>query len=179
MDKEPHWYALHTFNGYEAVAENNLKKLITKYNLQERIFEIYVPKENKIVERKDKNGNVIKKAIVEERSMPTYLFVKMIYGDDIWHTITRTRGITGFVGPKGRPLPLSEKDVKNLKLERKLNPNIKIAKDDVVEILTGMLTGQTAKVVSVDETARTISVNVVMFGRNNKIEIGLDDVRLI
>ena len=104
--EEAKWYVLHTFSGYENVAKENLEIVTQKYNLQERIFDIVIPMED-VVE--DKNG---KKKIVSRKVMPGYIIVKMIYGDDIWHAVTRTRGITGFVGPKGRPLPMLKKFIK-------------------------------------------------------------------
>ena len=96
--EEAKWYVLHTFSGYENVAKENLETVIEKYNLKDRIFDVIIPMEDVIEE---KNG---KKKLIQRKIMPCYLLVKMIYGDDIWHNITRTRGITGFVGPKGRPL---------------------------------------------------------------------------
>ena len=115
MDADAKWYVLHTFSNYEAVAKDNLEKVVKKEGLEGRIFEIFIPQEDIVVEKRGA------KVLVPNKTMPSYLFVKMIYGDDIWHTVTRTNGITGFVGPKGRPLPLSEKEVNDMKLERKIN----------------------------------------------------------
>ena len=109
---EPKWYVLHTFSGYENVAKENLENVVEKFNLQDRIFDIVIPEEDVIEE---KNG---KKKLVTRKSMPCYIFVKMIYGDDLWHNVTRTRGITGFVGPKGRPLALTEDEVIKNRLEK-------------------------------------------------------------
>jgi transcriptional antiterminator NusG len=174
MDTEARWYVLHTFNGYEAVAEDNLKTVVKKYNLQDRILEIFIPKEDTVVEKKDG-----KKVIVENKTMPTYIFVKMVYGDDIWHTITRTRGITGFVGPKGRPLPLNSADVIKMKLERKVNINVKLEKDDTIQIIDGPLLGQTARVTDVDSAGSKVTVIVTMFGRNNKVDLHTTQVKKI
>ncbi|MDR1917530.1 MAG: KOW motif-containing protein [Christensenellaceae bacterium] len=173
MDTEAHWYVLHTFNGYEAVAEDNLKKVIEKYKLQDRILEIFIPKEEALVERKDK------KVMVEMKTMPTYIFIKMIYGDDLWHTITRTRGITGFVGPKGRPLPLTNTDVIKMKLEKKVNVTTKIEKDDLVQVIDGPLAGQTAKVTDADAVNSKVTVIVTMFGRSNKVDLHISQVKKI
>jgi transcriptional antiterminator NusG len=173
MDTEARWYVLHTFNGYEAVAEDNLKKVIEKYKLQDRVSEIFIPKEDVIVERKDK------KVIVETKTMPTYIFIKMVYGDDLWHNITRTRGITGFVGPKGRPLPLTNADVIKMKLERKINTNLKLDRDDTVQVIDGPLAGQTARVTDVDAESNKVTVVVTMFGRNNKVDLHTSQVKKI
>lgn len=174
MDTEARWYVLHTFNGYETVAEDNLKKVVEKYNLQNRVLEIYIPTEDVMTEKKDGT-----KVITTHYSMPTYIFVKMIYGDDIWHTITRTRGITGFVGPKGRPLPLSNNDVMKMKLERRLNAKVAFEVDDVVQVIEGPLAGQTAKITEVDPANHQVTVVVNMFGRNNKVTLHTSQVKAI
>lgn len=172
LDTEARWYVLHTFNGYETVAEDNLKKVVEKYHLENRVLEIFIPTEDVMTEKKDGT-----KVINTQRSMPTYIFVKMIYGDDIWHTITRTRGITGFVGPKGRPLPLSNADVMKMKLERKLNTKVAFEVDDVVQIIDGPLMGQTARVTEVDAANHKVTVMVDMFGRTNKVELHTSQIK--
>lgn len=173
-DSEARWYVLHTFNGYETVAEDNLKKVIEKYHLEDRVLEVFIPTEDIMTEKKDGT-----KVIKTQHSMPTYIFVKMIYGDDIWHTITRTRGITGFVGPKGRPLPLSNADVMKMRLERKLNTKVSFEVDDVVTIIDGPLMGQTAKITAVDAANHKLTVVVNMFGRSNKVELHTSQVKAI
>ena len=171
MDSEARWYVLHTFSGYEAVAEDNLKKVIEKYNLQNRVFEIFIPTEDTIVEKRDK------KILVAMKTMPSYIFIKMIYGDDLWHTITRTRGITGFVGPKGRPLPLSSKEVIDMKLERRINVSVKLEVKDTIQIVDGPLAGQTAVVDKVDAGASKCTATVSMFGRPTSVELYLTQVK--
>jgi len=171
METEARWYVLHTFSGYEAVAEDNLKKVIEKYELQDRVLEIFIPTEDTVVEKRDK------KVIVAMKTMPSYIFIKMIYGDDLWHTITRTRGITGFVGPKGRPLPLTSKEVLDMKLERRINLNVKLEKGDTIQIVDGPLAGQTAVTTSVDEGASKCTAEVTMFGRSTSVELYLNQVK--
>ena len=167
------WYALHTFSGYENVAKENLEIVKDKYNLQERIFDIVYPMED-VVE--DKNG---KKKIVSRKVMPGYIFVKMIYGDDIWHAVTRTRGITGFVGPKGRPLPLTAEEIHKMRLEKNTVVDITIAENDKVEVLEGALNGFIGTVLSVDINNAKCKVMVEMFGRDTPVELGLEQVRRI
>ena len=106
---EPRWYVLHTFTGYENMAVDNLNKCIIKNNLQDYIMEVKVPMETVIEE--DKNG---KKKAVERKLFPCYILIKMRYTDSLWHTIVNSRGVTGFVGPQGRPLPLTDEEVKDL-----------------------------------------------------------------
>lgn len=167
------WYVLHTFSGYENVAKENLEIVKDKYNLQERIFDIVIPMED-VVE--DKNG---KKKIVSRKVMPGYIMVKMIYGDDIWHAVTRTRGITGFVGPKGRPLHLTEDEIRKMRLEKNTVVDISITENDKVEVLDGALNGFVGTVISVDRENAKCRVMVEMFGRDTPVDLNLDQIRKV
>ena len=171
-DSEAKWYVLHVFNGYEHVAQENLERVAEKFNLQDRIFEIVIPMEEVLEE---KNG---KKQIVEKKIMPSYILVKMIYGDDIWHTITGTRGITGFVGPKGRPLPLTEKEIVNMRLEKQ-EADLSIKKGDQVEVIEGSFNGYTGTVINSDIENEKCKVKVEMFGREVEVDFNLDQIRKI
>lgn len=169
---QPRWYALHTFSGYENVAKENLETVITKFGLQDRIFDIIIPMESVVEE---KNG---KKKLVERKSMPCYIFVKMIYGDDLWHNVTRTRGITGFVGPNGRPLPLTEEEVRKNKLEKiKVEVDLKVG--DKVEVIDGPLEGTIGTVQSVNPETSIATVIVEMFGREAPVELDYTQMRRI
>ena len=167
------WYVLHTFSGYENVAKENLEIVKDKYNLQERIFDIVIPMED-VVE--DKNG---KKKIVSRKVMPGYIMVKMVYGDDIWHAVTRTRGITGFVGPKGRPLHLTEEEIRKMRLEKNTVVDTSITENDKVEVLDGALNGFVGTVISVDRENAKCKVMVEMFGRDTPVDLNLDQIRKV
>ncbi len=171
--KEAKWYVLHTFSGYENVAKENLEIVIDKYNLQERIFDIVIPMED-VVEEKDG-----KRKVVSRKLMPGYIYVKMIYGDDIWHAVTRTRGITGFAGPKGRPLSLTEDETLRMHLEKVTVINVDLAENDKVEVLDGPLNGFVGTVVGIDTQANKCRVIVEMFGREAPVDLGLDKVKKI
>jgi len=171
MDEEARWYVLHTFSGYESVAEDNLKKVVEKFRLGDRILEIFIPTEDTIVEKRDK------KVLVPSKTMPSYIFIKMVYGDDLWHTITRTRGITGFVGPKGRPLPLSNKEVIAMRLERKPNLNVKVEVGDIVTVVEGPLSGQSATITAIDSATGKLAATVNMFGRPTPVDLYLQQVK--
>lgn len=172
-NEEAKWYVLHTFSGYENVAKENLEIVKEKYNLQHRIFDIVIPMED-VVE--DKNG---KKKIVSRKVMPGYIMVKMIYGDDIWHAVTRTRGITGFVGPKGRPLHLTDEEIRKMHLEKNTVIDITITENDKVEVLEGALNGFIGTVISVDTENAKCKVMVEMFGRETPVDLTLEQVRKI
>ncbi|MGN1227033.1 MAG: transcription termination/antitermination protein NusG [Christensenellales bacterium] len=171
MENEAKWYVLHTFSGYENVAKENLKLVIENFNLHDRIFDIVIPTENVIEE---KNG---KKQIVNRKILPSYIFIKMIYGDDIWHAITRTRGVTGFAGPKGRPLPLTEAEIQKMHLEIPKVSSIDVG--DKVEIVNGALEGSFGVVTEVDMPNEKIKVNVDMFGREAEVEINFGEFKKV
>lgn len=166
------WYVLHTFSGYENVAKDNLETVVEKFNLQDRIFDIVIPMEDVVEE---KNG---KKKLVQRKAMPCYILVKMKYADDLWHNVTRTRGITGFVGPKGRPLALTEDEVVKLRLE-KITIDVDLQEGDRVEIIEGALDGMVGQIKSINLETGIASVNVEMFGRETSVDLNLSQLRKI
>ncbi len=166
------WYVLHTFSGYENVAKDNLETVVEKFNLQDRIFDIVIPMEDVVEE---KNG---KKKLVQRKAMPCYILVKMKYADDLWHNVTRTRGITGFVGPKGRPLALTEDEVVKLRLE-KITVDVDLQEGDRVEIIEGALDGMVGQIKSINLETGIASVNVEMFGRETSVDLNLSQLRKI
>ncbi len=170
------WYVLHTFSGYENVAKENLETVVEKFNLQDRIFDIVIPMEEV---PEEKNG---KKKFVQRKTMPCYIFVKMKYADDIWHNVIRTRGITGFAGPKGRPLALTDEEVRKLGIdgqETTANIDIDFQAGDQVEIINGPMYGKIGSVISANVGDGTISVSVEMFGRDTQVEVKLSQIRKV
>lgn len=170
---EIRWYVIHTYSGYESMVKDSLEKLIENNNLQERIFEIQIPTEETLEEKA--NG---KKKVVERKKFPCYVFLKMNYSNDLWYLITNTRGVTGFVGPEGRPLPLTEEEVARIGLERlALEKPAEIG--DEIQIISGPLESFTGKVVAINETNQKIKVNVEMFGRNTDVEVDFVQVKKV
>lgn len=171
IDTEPKWYVLHTFSGYENIAKDNLEQVVDKYNLHERIFDIVIPMEDVLEEKRGK------KVLVPRKMMPGYIIVKMIYGDDIWHAVTRTQYITGFVGPKGRPVCITEDEVARLGLG-KVSVDIDVNPGDLVEIVDGPLASFVGKVKSVDKDNLKLIAVVEMFGREQDVELAFVQVRV-
>ncbi len=170
---EPKWYVLHTFTGYEAMAVDNLNKCVIKNNLQDYILEVKIPMETVIEE--DKNG---KKKAVERKLFPCYILIKMRYTDSLWHTIVNSRGVTGFVGPQGRPLPLTDEEVKKMKLEP-IVVDIKVEAGQKVKMTDGALNGFVGTVMSVDENEQKCRVEVEMFGRPTPIDVDFSQIEVI
>lgn len=171
--EEAKWYVIHTYSGYEAMVKDSLEKLIENNNLQENIFEIQIPTEETLEEKA--NG---KKKIVERKKFPCYVFLKMIYSNDIWFLVTNTRGVTGFVGPQGRPLPLTDEEVIRMGLI-KVAINADFSVGDEVQIVSGPLESFSGKIVSLNETTQKAMVNVSMFGRATDVEVTFVQIKKI
>jgi transcription termination/antitermination protein NusG len=172
VNNEAKWYVLHTFTGYENVAKQNLEIVRDNFNLQNRIFDIVIPMEDVVEEKKG-----IKK-IVSKKILPSYILIKMIYGDDIWHAITRTRGVTGFVGPKGRPLALNEDEIQKMHLE-KIECTDPLAPNDKIEVVDGPLTSMVGTIIEVDEENKRVKANVEMFGRETVVDLTYAQIKKI
>ena len=169
------WYVIHTYSGYEALVEEGLKKLIENNNLGDTIFEIRIPEEETIEE---KNG---KKKVVKRKKFPCYVFLKMIYDNDLWFLITNTRGVTGFVGPQGRPLPLSDEEAIRMGLPVGDGSPIEVdfVVGDGVQILSGALESFCGRVVALNDGTQKAMVNVEMFGRNTDVEVDYTQLKKI
>ena len=150
------WYVIHTYSGYEAMVKDSLEKLIENNNLQENIFEIKIPTEETLEEKA--NG---KKKLVERKKFPCYVFLKMIYSNDIWYLVTNTRGVTGFVGPQGRPLPLTETEVARMGLEE-VALNVDFGLGDIVQVVSGPIESFSGVVVELNESTQKVKVNMFL-----------------
>ena len=173
MSEQARWYVIHTYSGYEAMVKDSLEKLIENNNLQSNIFEIKIPTEETLEEKA--NG---KKKIVERKKFPCYVFLKMIYSNDIWYLVTNTRGVTGFVGPQGRPLPLTDEEVARMRLEE-VAVNVDFTVGDTVQVVSGPLESFAGVVTSLVEATQKVMVNVEMFGRKTDVELDFVQVKKI
>ena len=164
------WYVLHTRSGYEALVKSGLEKLIENNNMTEVITEIQIPMEQTIEER---NG---KKKVVERKRFPCYVFIKMVYSNDYWYMITNTRGVTGFVGPQGRPMPLTVEEVQRLGIDREVSLEVKYEVGDMVKIASGAMANFIGEIESVNDAAQKAMVKVSVFGRDTSIELSFADL---
>lgn len=173
MVEEPKWYVIHTYSSYEAMVKDNLEKIIENNNLQNKIFEIAIPTEETMEEKA--NG---KKKIFERKKFPCYVFLKMHFTNDLWYLITNIRGVTGFVGPLGRPMPLSNDEVMRLGLA-KVAVNVDFTVGDEVKVMTGPLESFSGKIIAMNDATQKVKVNVVMFGRATDVELDYVQVKKI
>jgi len=166
---ERHWYAVHTYSGYEDAVARYLKQRVDSLSMNDKIFNVIVPKEKKI---KIKNG---KRRTVEEKIYPGYVLVDMALTEDSWYVVRNTPRVTGFVGSDTTtPTPLSEKEVDHL-LQRMGTDETKFKVDlrvgDMVRISDGPFKDYDAKVDEVDEARGKVKVLVAIFGRDTTVEL--------
>ena len=164
MNEEPKWYILHTYSGYEAMVKDNLEKLIENNNLGDYIVDLKIPMEQVIEE---KNG---KKKIVEKKLLPCYVFIKMIYTNQIWYYVTSTRGVTGFCGPQGRPIPMKPDEIRKMRLEEVVSDEV-FAIGDTVSVEDGPLKGFFGTVKEINQAAQKAKISTTMFGRTTDVEV--------
>lgn len=169
-NKTAQWYVLHTYSGYENMVKENLLLVFKKNDMEDRLLETVILMEDVVEE---KNG---KKKIVQRRLMPTYVFVKMIYDNSMWHMVTNTRGVTGFVGPQGRPLPLTDEEVKKLHLEKREVTEVDFEIGESVKIVDGSFEGFVGTVDSIDLASGKCKITVSMFGHLTPVELELSSV---
>ncbi len=164
-DLEPQWYILHTYAGYEAMVKDSLLRLIENNNLSDIIVDVKIPTEQTIEEKA--NG---KKKVVERKLLPCYVFIKMIYSNQLWYLITNTRGVTGFVGPQGRPIPMKEDEIRKMHLEDFV-VDADFGVGDRVSIESGPLEGFIGVIKEINDETQRAKVEIVMFGRQQDVEI--------
>lgn len=157
------WYVIHTFSGYENKVKSNLERLIENRGLQNQILEIQLPEEEVVEIKGDE------KKIVKRKTMPSYLFLKMIMDNDTWYVVRNTRGVTGFVGPGSKPIPLSEEEVIAMNLEKK-TVEIDFEVGDEVRIIEGSFEGFIGVVQSINTEEQKFTVLVSMLGRETPVE---------
>ena len=170
MSETPKWYVVHTYSGYENKVAQNIEKFVENQGLGDLIFEVSVPTET-VVEYKDD-----KKREVERKIFPGYVLVKMILTDDSWYVIRNIRGVTGFVGPASKPIPLTEEEVEKLGVEvRTVQVNYEVGSN--VRIIHGPLEGFSGVVEELDVENNLVKVTVSMFGRETPVELELNQVQ--
>lgn len=165
---------IHTSSGYEENVARNLKQRVETLGMEDKIFDVIVPKEKKI---KIKNG---KRKTVEEKIYPGYVLVEMIVTDDSWYVVRNTPQVTGFVGSGNTPIPVSEAEINNLKKRMGVQEpkyKIDVVAGDPVKIIDGPFKDFDGKVNSIDEEKGKIKVLVNMFGRETPVELDFLQVK--
>ncbi len=167
---EANWYVVHTYSGYENKVKANIDKTIENRHLEDEILEVRVPMED-VVEIK----NGVRKQ-TSKKMFPGYVLINMVMNDDTWYVVRNTRGVTGFVGPGSKPVPLSDYEMGNLGI-RQDNVEIDLAVGDMITVIGGAWENTAGAVLSINEHKQTVTINVEMFGRETPVEISFADIR--
>jgi transcriptional antiterminator NusG len=168
LPQEKNWYVIHTYSGYEDAVAKNLKQRVESLGMEDKIFNVIVPKEKKI---KIKSG---KRKTVEEKIYPGYVLVEMIVTDDSWYVVRNTPNVTGFVGVGTTPVPVSKVEIEGLKKRMGVETpqyKIEVKVGDSVKITDGPFKDFDGKVSDIDEGRGKIKVLVNMFGRDTPVEL--------
>ena len=168
---EANWYVVHTYSGYENKVKANIEKTIeNNKHLAEEILEVRVPMQD-VVEIK--NGA---RKTVQKKMFPGYVLINMVMNDDTWYVVRNTRGVTGFVGPGSKPVPLTEAEMKPLGIKME-NVSIDFGEGDSIAVVAGVWKDTVGIVQKLDYGKQTATINVEMFGRETPVEISFAEVR--
>lgn len=163
------WYVVHTYSGYENKVKANIEKTIENRHLQDEILEVRVPMQD-VTELK----NGVRKTSAK-KMFPGYVLINMIMNDVTWYVVRNTRGVTGFVGPGSKPVPLSDAEMKPLGIKTE-NVFINFAEGDTVNVIAGVWKDTVGIVQRMDMGKQTATIMVELFGRETPVEIGFDEI---
>ena len=168
---EAKWYVVHTYSGYENKVKANIEKTIeNNKHLAEQILEVRVPLQD-VIEMK--NGA---RKTVQKKMFPGYVLLNMEMNDDTWYVVRNTRGVTGFVGPGSKPVPLTEAEMKPLGIKTE-NVSIDVGEGDSIAVVAGIWKDTIGVVQKLDYSKQTATINVELFGRETPVEISFAEVR--
>lgn len=166
VSEDAKWYVVHTYSGYENKVKANLEKIVENRNMQEYILDIVVPMEEQIEIKDGKKKATLRKVF------PGYVLIKMIMSDESWYVIRNTRGVTGFVGPGSKPVPLTDDEVKVMGVEE-FAPTVDYEVGDNVRVTSGPLENFIGIVEEINMEKKKVRVAVSMFGRETPVELEL------
>ena len=169
-ETEAKWYVVHTYSGYENKVKADIEKTIENRNLHDTILEVKVPMQDFV---EVKNGS---KKTVQKKMFPGYVLVNMVMNDETWYVVRNTRGVTGFVGPGSKPVPLTEAEMKPLGIKID-NVTIDFEEGDTIVVVAGAWKDTVGAVQRIDYNKQTATINVELFGRETPVEIGFEEVR--
>lgn len=168
--EEAGWYVVHTYSGYENKVKANIEKTIENRQLQDQILEVAVPLED-VVEVK----NGVQKQM-QRKLFPGYVLIHMYMNDDTWYVVRNTRGVTGFVGPGSKPVPLTEEEMIPLGIRKPEEVLVDFAEGDSVKVVGGAWKDTVGVIRKLDVGKRVLTINVEMFGRETPVELSFTEV---
>lgn len=167
---EANWYVVHTYSGYENKVKANIEKTIENRHLEDQILEVRVPMQD-VVEVK--NGT---QKQVQKKMFPGYVLLNMIMNDDTWYVVRNTRGVTGFVGPGSKPVPLTEEEMAFLGAAP-TEMEVDFEEGDSVVIIGGVWKDTAGVIQTMNHKKQSATINVELFGRETPVEISFTDIK--
>ena len=167
---EANWYVAHTYSGYENKVKANIEKTIENRHLEDQILEVRVPLQD-VVEVK----NGVQKT-VQKKMFPGYVLLNMVMNDDTWYVVRNTRGVTGFVGPGSKPVPLTETEMFNLRIQA-TNMEVEFTEGDMVTVTGGVWKDTVGVIQAVNQGKQSVTIKVELFGRETPVEISFTEIR--
>ena len=167
---EANWYVVHTYSGYENKVKANIDKTIENRHLEDQILEVRVPLQE-VVEMR--NGA---KKQVQKKMFPGYVLINMVMNDDTWYVVRNTRGVTGFVGPGSKPVPLTEEEMKPLGI-RNEEIEVDFAEGDTVIVTGGVWADTIGVIQTMNHGKQSLIINVDLFGRETPVELAFTEVK--
>lgn len=174
MGEKAQWYVIHTYSGYENKVATSIETIVDLRNLHDQILEVKIPMTT-IKEIKESTGELVE---VERKLFPGYVLIRMIVNDDTWILIRNIRGVTGFVGTEGKPIPLTDEELARLNFVQE-DVQAPFNSGDTVRVVSGPFTGFTGVVDDVDMSAGKVHVMVSMGGRDIPTEMDIAQVSLL
>ena len=168
---EAHWYVVHTYSGYENKVKANIDKTIENRHLEDQILEVRVPMQDVVEMKNGANMTVSKKMF------PGYVLIHMVMNDDTWYVIRNTRGVTGFVGPGSKPVPLTEMEMKPLGIKTTVDVEVDFEEGDMVTVTGGVWKDTVGVIRSMNVSKQIVTINVELFGRETPVEISFADIK--
>ncbi len=168
---EARWYVVHTYSGYENKVKANIEMTVKNRKLEDQILEVSVPVQEAI---EITNG---KEKKIQRKLFPGYVLLNMVMNDDTWYVVRNTRGVTGFVGPGSKPVPLEENEMQNWGLEP-TEVEVDFKEGDTVTVISGAFANMQGTVKAINMAKKTVTINVDLFGRETPSEISFTEVRV-
>ncbi len=167
---EAKWYVVHTYSGYENKVKANIEKSIQNLHLEDQILSVEVPMEDVVEVR---NGQ---KKVVQKKLFPGYVLLHMDMNDETWYVVRNTRGVTGFVGPESKAVPLTEAEMANLGI-RPEQIQIDFEVGDTVQVISGVWENTVGQIKAINMSKSMVTIGVDMFGRETAVEISFYDIK--
>lgn len=170
--EESRWYVVHTYSGYENKVKANIEKIVENRAMQHFVHEISVPMQDV---SEIKNGQ---KKVVQRKVFPGYVLIKMVMNDDTWYIVRNTRGVTSFVGPGSKPVPLTPKEVEDMGIENFI-ADIDFEVDDVVTVISGPFADSIGNIKEIQIQKKIVIVKLSIFGRETPVEFEFDQIKKV